>query len=213
MTILITRPRFDPGTNYLYYWSEPVINLARKKNIKIIDIKNQKAKGKIIFNYLKKIKPSLLFLNGHGSESTITGQDLDILISTSDDLTIFQGCIFYCRSCNCATTLGPSLIGAGTKGLIGYKRKFCFASLPENTTHPLKDILAQNFLDPSNLVPSSLLKGHSLGIAYKKSQSAMKANLRKMLSSTAMYEEKYYSQYLWSNIKSQTVLGNLDSKL
>lgn len=208
MTILITRPRHDKATNYLFFWSQLVVDLVKRKSLRLLDLKAEKANRKLLYQYCRKFKPALFFLNGHGSVDLIFGHENQVLISSKEKLSNFKGSLFYCRCCDAAVELGPALVKSGATGFIGYKRKFVIGYMPEYISHPLRDPLAKKFLEPSNLVPISLIKGNSLIIAFRKSQVVMRSNLRKMLSSDAPLEERYHAQFLWSNIRSQTILGD-----
>lgn len=42
-TLLITRPFYDPATTYLSVWSEDIINHAKDKNLRVIDLKQKDA--------------------------------------------------------------------------------------------------------------------------------------------------------------------------
>lgn len=213
MTLLITRPRHDPATNYLYYWSESVIQLAKKKAVRVLDLAAEKANTTLLRQYCRKHTPSLFFFNGHGSPDTVTGHQNKVLVSAKDDLSLFSRSIVYCRSCDAALILGHAFIAAGTLGFIGYQRKFVVGYMPQYITQPLRDPLAKLFLEPSNLIPETLLKGGSIQDACNKSQTAMRANLRRMFASTATYEERYHAQFLWSNIRCQTMLGDRNATL
>lgn len=213
MRILITRPRHDKATNYLYFWSEPVIAIVQKKNIPLTDLSADKANKTLFWQYCKKVKPSIIFFNGHGSSDTIAGHENQPLVTTLDNLSIFTNCIFYCRSCDSGSILGQVLIQSGATGFIGYQRKFIVGYMPQFSTRPLSDPLAKLFLEPSNLIPISLIKRNSIKEAYRKSQHAMHINLRKMLASNASFEQRYYAQYLWSNIRNQVILGDKDAKI
>ena len=213
MRILITRPRHDKATNYLYFWSEPVIDIVQKKNVTLTDLSADKANKTLLWQYCKKVKPSIIFFNGHGSADTINGHENQPLVTTLDNLSIFTNCIFYCRSCDSASVLGQVLIDSGAAGFIGYRRKFTVGYMPQFLTHPLSDPLAKLFLEPSNLIPISLIKRNSMQEAYRKSQTAMHTNLRKMLSSDASSKQRYYAQYLWANIRNQVILGDKDAKV
>ncbi len=212
MTVLVSRPRHDKATNYLYYWSESVIDAVKVRRIRLADLSGDKAISSVFKGYFEKIKPSFLFLNGHGSAESIFGHNDLKLISVSDDLARFANCIFYSRSCDSGAILGPELIKAGARGFIGYERELIVSFMPEYITRPLRDPLAKLFLEPSNLVPLSIVKGNTVGEAYRKTQAAMLTNLRKMLSSGASYQERYHSVFLWSNIKHQVILGNPESR-
>ena len=76
-----------------------------------------------------------------------------------------------------------------------------------------KDEVATLFLEPSNLIPMSLIKGNIVENAYQKSQNAMRRNFWFMLSTKAAQNQKDAAPYLWANRKNQVLLGNPDAKL
>lgn len=211
--MLVTRPRHDRGTNYLFYWSQNVVSLAKEKSIRVLDLAAQKATKLLLHQYCQKFKPTFFFLNGHGSTDVVTGHNNEPLLTADEDLSIVSASIVYCRSCEVAVMLGQAVVQAGAQGFIGYRRKFILAYLPEYISKPLVDPLAKLFLEPSNLIPITLLKGHDLGEAYRRSLVAMHKNMSRMLSSAASFEERYHAQFLWSNIRSQTILGNPDARI
>jgi len=212
MVILITRPNYDPGTNYLFYWSRSVIDLAEKRKVKVLDLSGEKANKKDFASYIRKHNPKLIFFNGHGNQKSVMGQDDEVLVDVNESSILF-GAIIYARSCEAAGKLGPQSVKNGAVAFIGYTRKFTIGYAPEKITRPLEDSVAKLFLEPSNLIPISILKGASVGNAHLRSQKAMFKNLAFMLSSAASNLQKDAASYLWRNIKYQTVCGNKDVKI
>lgn len=204
MSILITRPDHDPLMRYFYAWSEEIVSLARNKGVTIYDLKSKKATRANFESYIQH-HPRLVFINGHGSTEVIMGYNNEPLVDMASN---FQGLIMYARSCDAAKNLGVHLVKNGVVSFIGYKRKFFCGYSPDKTTKPLKDRIAELFLVPSNLVVSTLLKGHSAGEAHLRSRTAMYKNFRRMVSSAASYEERFASRWMWSNINNQILLGN-----
>lgn len=209
-TILITRPNHDSTTNYLYYWSKPVIEVATKKGFKILDLQGKKANRKTFESYLNTNKPSLIFLNGHGSEEKIAGYNNEILV---DNLTVktnlLEGKIMYSRSCRSAVALGKNVIVHGkAKAFIGYSRDFIFLIDNNYSTKPYLDPVAKPFMESSNLVATTLIKGHSVKEAHLRSKSEMKKALLKSLLSDATEAESRSAPYLLSNFSSQTIYGD-----
>lgn len=205
---LITRPNFDFATNYLFYWSKYVIDEADKRGVKLLDLAYEKADRKTFESYCTKQKPRLIFFNGHGSSNTIKGHDNEILVKAGDNEKILLNKIIYARSCDAAKKLGPKCIKSGTETFIGYTDEFVLVFSQKKASRPLKDSLAALFLEPSNLIPISILKGNTAIKAYNKSQAAMKRNLQYMLSSKASQLERDAAPYLWTNKQCQTILGN-----
>ncbi len=205
-SFLVTRPINDPATKYLYVWSDAVINIAKKKYYAIYDLEKNKATRKNLESYIEKHNPSFTFINGHGNALQIFGHNNQLLIDQFSNLG--NATILYARSCDAAQKLGQSLIKNGVAAFIGYTRKFIFGYLPEKTTRPQCDSLAALFLEPSNLIASTIIKGHTTQEAHNRSLRAMYRNFTKMISSVATFEERYSARWLWSNINSQVLLGD-----
>lgn len=205
-SLLVTRPNYDETTNYLYFWSGLVIKEARKHRFDIYNLFGNKATKKNFNSYLKSQKPDILFLNGHGDEKTITGHDSEPILESGEKEPVNKA-IIYARSCDAASVLGKKLIVNGARVFIGYLRKFIFGYTPSKITKPLEDSLAKLFLEPSNLVVTAIIKGHSAQEAHEHSEKVMFENFKKMISTTATYEEKYAARWLWGNINSQVLYG------
>lgn len=211
--ILITRPNYDPITTYLFHWTIFVIKEARQKSTKVLDLKGDKANNKTFTNYMRKHDPALVFFNGHGDANSITGDNEEVLVQTNQNDDILVGKIVYARSCDAGDKLGPSAVAKGTTAFIGYKKKFAVGYTPSKTTRPLADTVAKLFIEPSNLVPISLLKGNKVKDAYRKSQEAMFRNIQFMLSTKATSAQKDGAPYLWVNRKYQVTLGDQEAHI
>jgi len=212
-TFLITRPDHDLATKYLFFWSQFVIKEAKRKKVKVLDLKKKKANKKIFISYLLKYQPELIFFNGHGSAEKITGYDNKTLIQVGEGIKLLSGKIIYARSCEVGKKLGPALAKKGANSFIGYRRKYFLCYSQKSISQPLKDKIAKLFLEPSNLVPISLLKGKTAKQSYQKSQKAMLGNFRYMLSSKASAIQKDAAPYLWINRKYQVILGKSSAKI
>lgn len=211
--LLITRPNHDLATNYLSSWSIFVIKDAKKRSFKVLDLKGLKANKKNFTSYIQKHNPVLVFFNGHGSEDAITGYDNKTLVEAGNNEKLLSKKLVYARSCDAANNLGQKCIQKSTRAFIGYKKKYALGYSQSKISRPLTDEVAKLFLEPSNLVPISLLKRNTIEAAYKKSQEAMGRNFRFMLSSRATQTQKDAAPYLWINKKYQTVLGDYQAKL
>lgn len=210
---LVTRPNHDLITTYLFHWTTFVLTVATKKGIKILDLKGKKATSKNFASYIKKHEPKLVFFNGHGTENIITGYNDEILIEANKNEKLLTKKIIYARSCDAANNLGFTCIKNNTSAFIGYRRKYALCYLQSKISKPLNDEVARLFLEPSNLVPISLLKGNTAKNAHRKSQDAMTRNFRFMLSTKASQSQKDASPYLWSNRKYQTLLGSKEAHI
>lgn len=206
--ILVTRPNHDLTTSYLFYWSNPVLDIAKSRSYSVLDLQGRKATQEYLVSYIKKNNPALIFFNRHGSQNTITGHENEVLVESGKNENLLSSKIIYARSCESAKILGKKSVEKGAVTFIGYINKYVFLYMTEKITKPLQDTIAKLFLEPSNLVPISLLKGSTTADAYEKSQRGMRRNLSFVLSTEASSFEKNTAPYLWSNIKSQVVVGD-----
>lgn len=211
--LLVTRPNYDSATNYLYFWSEPVIETAKNKRLPVYDLKSSKARRDVFESYLRTKNPGLIFFNGHGDGDNICGHNDQPLLSTGKNDRATTGTIVYARSCDAGWKLGKSITKLGTRTFIGYINKFIFSYQQNKTTQPLRDTLAGLFLKPSNLVVTTLLKGHTTEEAHRRSTKQMYGNFFKMLSSSATPEEQYSAKWLWNNLQSQVLYGDGNARI
>jgi hypothetical protein len=211
-SLLITRPNHDHPTNYLYIWSEAVIKEAEEKRFDVYDLSGKKANKKTFDSYVKLQKPGIIFLNGHGDGNSITGYDNEILLKVGDSKILDEN-IVYSRSCEAAINLGKELVSKGARAFVGYFRKFNVGYTPSKIFKPLEDSLARLFLEPSNLLVTTIIKGHDVNTANKRSKDAMFKNFIKMISTTATHEERFAASWLWGNIKSQTIYGDTKARV
>ena len=209
-TLLVTRPNYDPTTRYCYYWSQPVIDKAKQKTFRVLDITDDKVTKLTLESYLKKQEPQLLFFNGHGSPTVLTGQN-DELLLTKDNLHILPtDAIIYIRSCDVGAILGVQ-IAQKVSAFIGYSKAFGFYRDYRYMRDPTSDPLAKFSFEPSNLVVTTLLKGKTVLEAHQRSRSAMRKNIEYLLSSKATSIERQCAMPLWRNYKHQVLLGNREA--
>lgn len=213
MSFLITRPDYEPATKYLSCWSEEIIKVARSKGIKVVDLQGEKAKRSELMGRLSKINPALLVLNGHGDENTITGQDEEILIQVGDNEQVLNSRITYAVSCNCGKKLGPKAVLHENTTFIGYDDKFVFTSDRKCLSRPLDDKRVQPFMEASNHVAISLLKGHKASDASKRSKEMFEKNYKKLLSSNSDSNALQDARFLWWDMMHQVCLGNLSATM
>ncbi|MCG2783108.1 MAG: hypothetical protein L6243_05915, partial [Candidatus Altiarchaeales archaeon] len=76
---------------------------------------------------------------------------------------------------------------------------------------PSNDKTARLFLEPSNLVVISLLKGNCTQEAFDKSQNMSKKNILKLLRHKKEPGAMASILLLWNNIEGQDILGDTDA--
>lgn len=211
--ILLTRPNHDLITTYLFHWSVLVIKEANRRGIVVLDLAGEKAAYKNLESYISRHQPTFVFFNGHGNKKAITGYDDAPLLETGNNENLLSGKVVYARSCDAGSYLGYKCVQSGTIAFIGYKKKFALGYSPSKTSDPLNDEIAALFLEPSNLIPISFIKGNFAKDAYRKAQETMGKNLRFMLSTKATSAQKDAAPYLWSNRKHQILLGDATAKM
>lgn len=187
--MLITRPNHDVTTNYLFYWSISLINLAEERKISVSDLGQKRANLNEFTSVVLKTKPTLIIFNGHGNDTEITGHNNEVLVDIKSNYHLLKGSVVYARSCKSARKLGPHAILSGCKAYIGYDEDFVFVSEEAKVSHPLDDKTAQLFLEPSNQVVISLLKGHTPTESNRRSKEAYKRNIQKLMSSSSSKED------------------------
>jgi len=185
ISVLITRPRYDKATHYLYYWSEPLKKEAESKGYDVYDISKKKASRKNVISFLNKHNPTVVIFNGHGSRDSVCGHDNEELIKARQDSYLLKGKNIFIRACDCGKDLGPDAIQSGATGFVGYKEPFIFFWDKEKFYHPLDDKVAAPFLESSNQVAISLIKGHPADYAHKASIKVYRKRLEEMLTSVS----------------------------
>lgn len=212
-SILVTRPKYDDGTEYLSAYASEIIKDFKDKFL-IKDFEGQDANKENVERYMQNKNPKMLFLNGHGSESEIYGHK-DKTIFSLDNVSLLKDKITYSRACFSANILGPKAVEDNSGCFIGYIFPFSFWMSGERSATPLKDKTAGLFLIPSNELVISLLKGFSAKKANEISKKMMISNMRKILVMEQKNEPEATGmlQYLWDNYEGQVVLGNENASI
>lgn len=185
MLLLLTRPRYDTPTHYLFYWTGLLIDEAKKNSVRVIDLDKSKAKKKKLHSYLEKQPIDMVILNGHGNQKAVAGEDNEIILSTGNGTKLLKNKIIFVRACNAGTILGKEIIQQGARGFIGYVQPFIFPSDKDSFSKPLEDELAAPVLECSNQVGTSLIKGKSAIEAHEDSLGKYTKAINKYSSSEA----------------------------
>ncbi|MEK7540812.1 MAG: hypothetical protein AAB529_01035 [Patescibacteria group bacterium] len=210
-TLLITRPKHDITTRYLFYWSHELIDLAKEKGFSVLDLDDKRANAKEFNSMVRKHEPSFVFINGHGDENVVCGQDNEILVEADKNEEIFSSKIIYALSCKSAKILGRKSIEKGALVYIGYEDDFIFFRDNERISRPLEDKTAALFLEPSNQLVRSMLKGHSAEDSFNRSKNKFYENIKSLLSSES--SDNFLVPWLLWDLKNQVCLGKKDAIL
>ncbi len=201
MLLLVTRPMHDLPTHYLFHWAGLLINEAKKRRVKIIDLDREKAKKDKLHSYLSKQPIDIVILNGHGNPEAVAGQN-EIILSTGNGTYLLKNKTVFIRACDAGTILGKEIIEMGAKGFIGYIQPFMFPIDKDCVNKPLEDKLASPVLECSNKVGFSLIKG----------KSAMQAQ-NDSLDKYAEVTDRYSSSEATNSFLLPILLWNMTSQV
>lgn len=212
--ILVTRPKYDDGTEYLSAYASEILKEAKSLNIEVKDFEGIRANRREVEKYLNIKKPNLFFLNGHGNENEICGHNDEIIFSLSN-VFILKDKITYARACFAALNLGTHAVKDSKGCFIGYIYPFSFWIDNKRSATPLKDKTASFYLTPSNEIILSLLKGKTAKESDERSRKIMIDNMRKILVMEQRNEPGATGmlQILWGNYDGQVVLGNEEARI
>jgi hypothetical protein len=175
---LITRPRHDKHTTYLYSFSKAIVTLAKKMDgLHLSELSGSKANRKNLTNVLKSKSKTLVFLNGHGDEETVYGHnDKPILDSKNSYLT--KDRIVYCLACASLMNLGKTCVNEGAKAYVGYKDDFMWVGDPSRSASPDKDKNSVPFRRVCHVLIYSLLTGINVSKSIEKTKNEYRKLIR-----------------------------------
>jgi hypothetical protein len=207
--LLITRPEYDTATFYLSKWSERVLEFARERDIEILDLVRENANRNKVEGMIRSKEPKLIIFNGHGDRDLIKGNNGEVLVNAGKNEMLLKSKITYAISCKSALELGERSVKEGALAYLGYNDDFIFVFDKNKTATPLKDEFAKMFMEPSNELILSLIKGNTVGESYKRSQLKFKENIQKLLTSEAPLGSENQIRYLFWDMKHQVMLGDI----
>jgi len=211
--MIITRPNHDYTTNYLFKWSKFIIDEASRTKTDIIDLVGKKVTRNNFESHVKKIKPNFIIINGHGNKDFVCGYKDEILVKKGVNDGILSNTVVFARSCSSASGLGKACIKNANTTYIGYNADYFFMLDEDKLFHPLEDNSAKMFLEPSNYVAISLLKGHSAQEANQRSKNEIRKNILKILANTVSGGDQSMLPLMISNYNHQVCLGNGNARV
>ena len=208
--VLFTRPEHDDATHYLSNWSLDSMRVAEKSGFQVINLHRDRANRKETESIIKKQNPNLIVFNGHGSPDSVTGDKREILIQAGKNEDILKQKITYAIACSSAKELGPKSVAAGAKAYIGYDDEFIFFYDPNKISKPLSDETAELFLEPSNKLVKSLIKGNTILESVSKAKDQFRENMSRLLSTASSPRDASMARYLWWDRRHLTFSGEED---
>jgi hypothetical protein len=214
MKLIIVRPDYEPTTHYISAWAQEIINFAKTKSVEVVDLDGSKAERKEFEGRIKKLKEAkLIFINGHGGEDCLLGQDHRVLLRVDDNDNLLEGKITYALSCESAKRLGKKVAEYKNTTYIGYLDEFIFLMDSRYLGKPLEDPKAKPFMEASNQVMLSLLKGNTAEESSKKSKAKFWEHFIRLSSSAADPDSLQAMQFLRWNMMHQTCLGDQSASI
>lgn len=213
MKLIVTRPKHDITTKYISTWAKEIIFFAGSKKVDVVDLVKEKANKNDFEGRISKLEPKAIFLNGHGSDDCVCGHNDEILVKAGDNHNFLQGKITYALSCSSGKKLGPEVAVDKKSVYIGYDDDFIFVTDHKYVARPAEDPKAKPFMESSNQVMFSLLKGNTAKESSDKSKNKFVRHVRSLSSSLADPDSLQVAQCLWWNARHQVCMGNEDAKL
>jgi len=210
--IILTLPKYDLVTQYLSAFSGQIEMAAEGKSIFLKRLNEKEVNRKEFEKVVKKLDCKMIVLNGHGNEDNIAGDNDEIIVSKEENPEILRDRITYARSCEAASGLGEKFAKDQKTCFIGYDLPFEFYFDDEWVTNPIKDNTARLFLESSNLVPLSLIKGNNSSESHERAKKQMLKNIKKVLRNQTK-ESFAVAESLWNNYVGQRLHGNKTYKL
>ena len=100
--VVITRPFYDLTTSYLHRWSLDVVTQVRDGSSSVVDLEGKRANRKELESVIKKLKPEVIILNGHGAADLMLGQDHKVLLKVGENEYILKDSNVFVLSCSSA---------------------------------------------------------------------------------------------------------------
>lgn len=211
MKTLFVRPQHDDVVSYLYHYSKELLDKSESKGFDTINKEKEDATSKIVLSVIQKKNPNFIMFNGHGSPILICGHDDEILIEYGKNHELLKNKVVYSLSCSSAEILGKN-IADDTTTFIGYTDEFALGMDINCQASIQRDKRARLFLEPSNILVKSLLKGNSPKEAVEKAKKLMKENLSKLRTDSSP-DAKDYIPYLFNNYTILEIFGNEEKRL
>jgi len=213
--LLVTRPKYDDGTGYLHYYASLVLKKADELNLDKKDFSGEATNSKNVSDFINKKHPKLIFVNGHGDSDSLEGHEGEVLFSINKNIHLLKDKLVYARACHAGLSFGEKMTEKNNGCFIGYNTPFSFWIDERYSATPSKDSIARLFLEPSNEIMNSLIRGHNSITSHEKSKKLMIDNMKKILKMNERKEPGAmgWLEVLWNNFEGQVLHGNEEFSL
>jgi len=168
------RPSYERATEYIYHWSVPYIRKSQQLGTSVTDLAADDATRAKFVESVQDNK--LLVMQGHGSETTLTGQHYEPILEMIDEGALLEGKVIYALSCRTGAELAQYEVdNNGAACYIGYSKDFQFFT-KEGAT-PINDIAATPFFRSTHAFWGAMLEGKTTGEAFIISQSEFERSI------------------------------------
>ncbi|MCX6815686.1 MAG: hypothetical protein NT120_02450 [Candidatus Aenigmarchaeota archaeon] len=210
---LITRPEHEYRVAYLHAWSKEILDFALKRNIKFTDFDKKQSTRENVEKYLRKRRPEFVIFNGHGPEDStaILGHNDEAIIKAGKNTALLKDTIVYARACFSTKVLGNEVISNGGKSYIGYSGPFSWVHSSDRECNPFKDKIAEPFKMISNMIPLSILDGHTTLEAHNRAKNLCLKLLQDFSSTGNDNLDKEIRFWLYVDMNIQEHLGDSDA--
>lgn len=211
--VLFSRPSDDITLNYLHHYSKELVSESNAIGHKTINKEKEEANKEIILSIIKKQKPELIMFNGHGSSEEICGHKQETIVSAAENPEVLKNAIVYSLSCSSALILGRKSIENGAIAYIGYESDFVLGKDKESEASPKHDKIAKLFLEPSNILFSSLLNKKDVKTSVEKAKKKMMDNIDYLHTTNSIPEAIYYAPFLFWNYSGLIAHGDNEASI
>ena len=175
-TSVVMRPNYERATEYLYHWSVPYIRTSQQLGTSVPDLAADDATRAKFVQSVQNSDSKLLVLQGHGSETVLTGQHYEPILEMKDEGALLEGKVIYALSCLTGAQLAQYEVdNNGVVCYLSYFEHFQFFTREGAT--PLNDPAAAPFFQSSHAFWSALLDGNTTGESYDISQEEFERSI------------------------------------
>ena len=211
--VLFSRPSNDVTLHYLHHYSRELVKISDTQGHITLNKESAEANKKNIIALVQQKNPKLIMFNGHGSSEVICGHKQEVIVDSNENADILKNTVTYALSCSSAAVLGKKAVEDGAICFIGYDSDFALGKDPDSEASPRHDKIARLFLEPSNILFETLLKGNKVKTAIEKAKGKMKENTWYLNTTKDFPDAVYYAPFLFGNYLGLIAHGNTEANI